>query len=73
MNTCYNCGTDEKELRPYGPNMSWVCFDCAMKPENKKQTESSYIGQLEAASKESAIVVLGEVTGPRPYYGKDVL
>lgn len=29
---CSMCGKLD-ELRPYGPNYSWVCFDCAMKDE----------------------------------------
>lgn len=29
---CSMCGKSD-ELRPYGPNYSWVCFDCAMKDE----------------------------------------
>lgn len=29
---CDLCG-DVKELRPYGPNGEWVCFQCGMKDE----------------------------------------
>jgi hypothetical protein len=30
--TCTMCGKMD-ELRPYGPNFSRVCYDCAMKDE----------------------------------------
>ena len=29
---CDMCGA-VKELRPYGPNGEWVCFECGMKDE----------------------------------------
>lgn len=29
---CELCGA-VKELRPYGPNAEWICFDCGMKDE----------------------------------------
>lgn len=29
---CSDCGTID-ELRPYGPNGAWVCFECMMKDE----------------------------------------
>lgn len=31
---CQMCGEVE-ELRPYGPNGMFVCFDCAMKDESE--------------------------------------
>jgi hypothetical protein len=30
--TCQLCGK-KAELRPYGPNREWVCFECGMKDE----------------------------------------
>ena len=30
--TCQLCGKQE-ELRPYGKNGEWICFDCGMKDE----------------------------------------
>jgi hypothetical protein len=29
---CQSCGKDD-ELRPYGPNGEWICFDCGMRDE----------------------------------------
>lgn len=31
---CADCA-EKKELRPYGKNGAWVCFDCAMKDEDE--------------------------------------
>jgi hypothetical protein len=30
---CTQCGAEE-ETRPYGPNFSEICFDCAMQDED---------------------------------------
>lgn len=30
---CEVCGTDDQELRPYGPKGEWICFACGMKDE----------------------------------------
>ena len=42
---CSDCG-EVDELRPYGKNGSWVCFDCMMKDEEegKKQFEKLFNG-----------------------------
>lgn len=28
---CQLCGAEGEELRPYGPNSEWICFDCGQK------------------------------------------
>lgn len=66
---CYLCSSPTEELRPYGPNGSWVCFSCAMKPENLSETEKQFNSQLDSAIKSSkGVIVLGEETGPRPLH-----
>lgn len=62
---CYLCGFSEiiKDLRPYGKNMQWVCFSCAMQPENKSETERQFDAQLDSID---GVGVIGEQTGPRP-------
>ena len=60
---CFLCRTTTEELRPYGYQGAWLCFSCAMKPENKAQTEQQYLAQLDAAG---PIAIIGEETGPRP-------
>ncbi len=37
-----------KELRPYGPNRAWVCFDCAMTNE---EVATKAFGEMLEASK----------------------
>jgi len=59
---CHYCPTTA-ELRPYGPNGAWVCFECAMKPENRAETERQFNAQLNAAG---PVALIGESTGPRP-------
>ena len=43
---CDYCGK-VKELRPYGKDGACICFDCAMKPENKAETEKNFKKMLE--------------------------
>jgi hypothetical protein len=63
---CFYCEATDEDLRPYGPNGAWVCFDCAMKPENKAEVQKNFHAQLEAAAAVSNVVIIGETTGPRP-------
>lgn len=35
--SCQLCGAEGEELRPYGANGEWICFDCGQK--DKKTTE----------------------------------
>lgn len=67
MKSCYYCKCNDKEFRPYGPNSSMVCFDCAMAtPERIEQTERNFISQLEAAG---PVAVIGTEVGPYPLEG----
>lgn len=69
MNHCIYCGTTEHELRPYGLNGAWVCFDCAMEtPERQEELGRQFDLQMDAAiaNSKSGTVVIGEVTGPYP-------
>ena len=68
MPVCYLCGS-LKELRPYGPNWKYVCFDCAMKPENKATTERMFSMQLDAAG--PIAVIDGSNVGPYPFKLKE--
>lgn len=38
---CEYCGKIA-ETRPYGKNGARICFDCAMSPENKTETEKQF-------------------------------
>lgn len=35
---CSDCG-QLKELRPYGKDGAWVCFECAMKDEKEAEKQ----------------------------------
>lgn len=75
---CYACGrgTDASldargmmkvELRPYGPNGADVCFECAMKPACKQQTERNFAARLNACE----VPVIGTDAGV--FEGKDLV
>jgi len=68
-NKCYLCPPDapRTELRPYGPRGQWVCYDCAMKPENKAATEAAMEVAMRAAYEASDIVTIGTEDGFVPY------
>ena len=62
---CFYCGSVEKELRPYGPDGSDVCFPCATAtPEREIATESAFGALLDAVSAVSPIVIIGGEKGP---------
>ena len=66
-NACCHCGTTSKELRPYGPGGTWVCFPCAMgTPERKSEAERQLGAALNAAERSDDVIMIGEATGPRP-------
>lgn len=72
---CHYCGGENgpegAELRPYGPDGSWVCFDCAMSsPERHIAARDVFLTQLRAALAAGEPVVVGESTGPRPMGGR---
>lgn len=64
--TCYVCKSTEEELRPYGLNGQWICFDCMMgDPERQAESARQFENQMNCGP----IVVIGEETGPRPLSG----
>lgn len=68
--SCHYCSTTERDLRPYGPAGSWVCFPCATEtPERKNQSQSAFGALLDAseAISPTGLVAIGESTGPRPF------
>lgn len=67
---CHYCGTTEKELRPYGPGGTWVCFPCATAtPERESAMEAAFVALLDGATAISTtgIVAIGQEAGPRPF------
>lgn len=59
---CEYCG-EVHELRPYGKRGENICFSCAMKPENKADTEAAFAVQLNAVP---GVAVIGRPEGPIP-------
>ncbi len=71
MSECCYCKKEfePQELRPYGPNGSLTCFNCAFAtPEREAQTTKTFNDVLDAAFSVSNSIVVGEPTGPRPVY-----
>lgn len=74
--SCYLCAVkegdpdgkgDAAELRPYGPNGAWICFNCmTASPEREAEAKRQFSAQLNACK---FAAVLGEPTGPRPLKG----
>lgn len=59
---CPHCD-QESELRPYGPNRSWICFPCAMAtPETRAETDRNFVAMLDDFKK---IAVIGLEGGPQ--------
>ena len=49
---CSDCGK-VKDLRPYGKDGAWVCFDCGMKDEEEAKR------QFDKLTGDADIVILG--------------
>ena len=71
--TCHYCGEPEtrsREMRPYGPGGSWVCFPCiTASPLREKAAGEVFHALLDGAEAISPTraVAIGENTGPRPF------
>jgi hypothetical protein len=65
---CHYCTTTEKELRPYGPGGTWVCYPCATAtPEREQETARGFGALLEAADTiGGGVATIGHTDGPRP-------
>lgn len=60
---CHLCKT-AAELRPYGPRGAMICFQCAMAPAQKAETERAFQSQLDACG--PVAVIDGTEVGPYP-------
>lgn len=75
---CHYCGVvglvpgepfdRDRELRPYGPGGSWVCYPCAKTPERREQTEANMRLAFDMAAAASPLgsVVIGAGVEPSP-------
>jgi hypothetical protein len=51
------------ELRPYGPGGALVCFECAMHPEHREETERAFKARLDAAGDVAILTDEGPAPG----------
>jgi len=66
---CYYChkGAEAGEMRPYGPNMSWVHFDCMMEASDREKAAANQFSmQLDSAIVHGEGVALLTENGPVP-------
>lgn len=67
-NECHYCKSTDKELRPYGPGGSKVCFPCATStPERDKQTAGNFGALLDANAAIADVIQIGTDDGPIPF------
>lgn len=60
--SCTYCGTKEEEMRPYGPDGAWLCFDCLMRdPEIEAAATKQFFAQLDACG---SVALIGTEVGP---------
>ena len=66
---CYYChkGDEAGEMRPYGPNMSWVHFHCMMRDSGRESAAVNQLSmQLDSAAAYGEGVALLTEHGPVP-------
>ena len=62
---CYHCGPTDRELRPYGPGGSNICYPCATEtPERETAVDRAFGALLDATAAVTDIVVIGQPQGP---------
>lgn len=66
---CYYCRRSDRDMRPYGPGGSALCFACMTDPQHPEREEAAkraFFVQIEASEVVGGgVSVLGE-NGPRP-------
>lgn len=67
MSTCHWCGPTERELRPYGPGGSDICYPCMMAdPAREKAASQNFGALLEGAEIVGDGIVTLTPSGPQP-------
>lgn len=66
---CHYCGTTARELRPYGPGGSPVCFPCMMETPEREEAAGAAFGALLGANAavSGGPVAIGTEEGPVPF------
>ena len=57
---CIHCGTTE-DLRPYGPNYTYVCSTCGMLPKNVEETKRNFLAQLDRINGDAILTEEGPI------------
>lgn len=78
---CHHCGVTAeewakqgRELRPYGPGGTWICFPCMKAtPEREATAHGAYGALLDSAAAitTTGVIAIGDATGPRPFDPKE--
>ncbi len=63
LSTCYVCGTT-KDIRPYGPHGSMICFACMKASPDREREAGLQFGTQLAACGDVAVI---DSTGVGPY------
>lgn len=61
---CYYCGPTDRELRPYGPGGSTVCFPCATATPEREAAAHGAFGALLDATSTLGLTAIGTEAGP---------
>lgn len=67
---CHYCGPTDRELRPYGPGGSTICFPCmTATPERESAAQNAFGALLDGteAMSPTGIVAIGGPDGPRAF------
>lgn len=70
--SCYYCGPTDKELRPYGPGGSTVCFPCATATPEREQAAAGAYGALLDATTSLGLTAIGTDAGPVNVDAEDI-
>lgn len=62
--TCHYCGPTDRELRPYGPGGSTICFPCATATPEREQAATGAFGALLDATSSIGLTAIGADAGP---------
>lgn len=67
--SCHYCGPTDRELRPYGPGGTDVCFPCATATPEREQSAKNAFGTLLDGAEviSSGPVMIGSDEGPIPF------
>lgn len=67
LHQCYYCFRSDKDLRPYGPNCSFICFSCMKEDSAREQVAiNQFTVQVNAC--DNAAIIDGTNVGPYPLH-----